>query len=211
MEQQKTITELGNPAKPQGEAGAQMLSQMNESHFAVSGWGISFFQLHSNDRILDIGCGGGETLSRLSALLPDATLYGADYSPVSVAESKKKNAADIASCKMHIIEASVENLPFTDGFFDRIITVECFYFWPDPAENLKEVYRVLAEKGQFLIVADIHGDAKLSTEDIENIRKYDLRNPTPDEFRKLLQDAGFSEVRIHLQEGTSWICAEGRK
>ena len=53
---------------------------------------------------------------------------------------------------MDLVEASVEKLPFADNAFDKIITVESFYFWPDPAENLKEVYRVLKEQGTFLLV-----------------------------------------------------------
>ena len=211
MEQEFSITELGNPAKPQGEAGAQMLAQMNEHHYAVSGWGIGHLHLQNDDRILDIGCGGGETLARLSALAPHGKLCGVDYSPVSVASSTQRNAPDISCGKMRIIEASVEHLPFDDNAFDRIVTVESFYFWPNPAENLKEVFRVLAKGGQFLIIADIHGDAELSQDDIDNIQKYSLRNPSPDEFQHLLQNAGFSDVQIHLQNDTTWICAEGSK
>ena len=44
-----------------------------------------------------------------------------------------------------VLEGSVEALPFADDGFDKIITVESFYFWPDPQENLKEVRRVLKE------------------------------------------------------------------
>ncbi len=211
MEPTPSITELGNPAKPQGDAGTEMLSKMNESHYAVSGWGMAHFALAPHDRILDIGCGGGETLSRLAAMAEDAMLYGADYSPVSVAASKQHNAAWIADGKMQIFEASVEQLPFPANFFQRIITVESFYFWPDPLENLREVYRVAAHGSQFLIIADIYGGADLSEDDIANIQKYQLYNPTPQEFRQLLENAGFSDVQIHLQEGTTWICAEGRK
>ena len=32
------ITIQGNPAKPQGEAGAQMLERMNQSHDALTRW-----------------------------------------------------------------------------------------------------------------------------------------------------------------------------
>ena len=69
---------------------------------------------------------------------------------------EKTNRKDIADGKMEIVEASVEELPFSDSSFDKIVTVESFYFWPDPEENLKEVYRVLAEDRTFLLVADIY-------------------------------------------------------
>lgn len=35
-ERQKAITTAGNPAKPTGEAGTQMLERMNESHDGLS-------------------------------------------------------------------------------------------------------------------------------------------------------------------------------
>ena len=35
-ERQKAITTAGNPARPTGEAGQQMLARMNESHAALT-------------------------------------------------------------------------------------------------------------------------------------------------------------------------------
>ena len=42
-ERQKAITTAGNPARPTGEAGQQMLARMNESHAALTAWGLSHF------------------------------------------------------------------------------------------------------------------------------------------------------------------------
>lgn len=207
---EKSITEQGNPAKPQGVAGEEMLNRMNISHYDVTGWAMEFLDISGNENVLDIGCGGGETLRRIS-VKTSGLLTGVDYSPVSVKMTSEHNSDIISSGRMNVIESSVENLPFADGTFDRIITVESFYFWKNPQEDLKEVYRVLAGKGIFLIVADIYGGAELSDSEIENIRKYNLYNPAPDEFEKLLTNAGFIDVKIHMKSGTNWICAEGRK
>ena len=206
-----SITELGNPRKPQGEAGELMLNSMNEHHSAVTDWALGFLDIRENSRALDIGCGGGATLAKLASKISTGSVMGVDYSEVSVKASSSFNRAHIESGKMELIWASVEKLPFEEGSFDRIITVESFYFWPDPQENLREVYRVLDRGGIFLIVADINGDAELSAEDRDNIRKYDLYNPGIAELRQLLENAGFTAVEIHTEPGTSWVCAEGRK
>ena len=206
-----SITELGNPRKPHGEAGEEMLAGMNEHHSAVTTWALGFFDFDDNDNVLDIGCGGGETLRRMSEMTRNGKLTGADYSEVSVKMSREHNRSDIDSGKMQIIEASVEKLPFSDDSFSKIITVESFYFWPDPQENLKEVYRVLAKGGKFLIVADINGDAELDEKDIEGIDKFGLYNPKLEEFRRLLENAGFINVDIHTKIGEKWVCAEGNK
>lgn len=210
-EEKKSITELGDPRKPHGEAGAEMLKGMNEHHYAVTGWALGFFEFNENDRILDIGCGGGETLRRMSEKTEKGSLTGLDYSKLSVELSIEKNKNDIESGKMKIIEASVEKMPFDDNSFDKIITVESFYFWPEPEKNLREVYRVLDKGGKFLIVADINGDADLDEKDIEGIEKFSLYNPTLKEFHDLLEKAGFKDIKIHTQAGEKWVCAEGNK
>ena len=209
--EQQHITELGNPRKPEGDYGRQMLTRMNDSHAAVTEWGLSFLGLRADHRVLDIGCGGGAALHRMAETVTAGHLTGADYSPVSVETARAFNAAAIAENRMEIIEASVEALPFADCSFDRIITVESFYFWPSPAENLAEVKRVLKPEGRFLLIADIYDNGALPESDRENIRKYELFNPTPEQFRKLFEAAGFSDIRMHFsQDGKPWICVEAR-
>lgn len=203
------ITEMGNPAKPQGENGKLMLTRMNEDHYDVTTWALSFFSFSENDIVLDIGCGGGRTLSRMSDNIISGHLTGVDYSSTSVEMSKETNASVISTGKMDIIEASVEALPFEDNTFDKIITVESFYFWPDPEENLKEVLRVLKTGAKFLLVADIYDSKELSDMQRENIKKYNLFNPSLEMFSTLLRNAGFSDVVIHTKVNTTWVCAEG--
>lgn len=208
---EQEITKQGNPRKPEGTAGEEMLARMNESHYEVTGWALDLWNIQENDTILDIGCGGGMTLKRMSASVKEGSLTGLDYSPVSVQESEKLNEIDVKSGKMKIIEASVEKMPFTNNTFDKIITVESFYFWPNPEKNLKEVYRVLKKDGIFHLVADIYGKEGLSEKQLSNIKNYQLFNPTKEEFVSLFERAGFKNVVAHTKEGTDWICIEGRK
>lgn len=208
---QQSVTELGNPRKPQGAEGVQMLARMNSSHAAVTAWAFSFLNVQPDDTILDVGCGGGAALSRLSDLAQRGHLVGIDYSPVSVRESRTLNIADVESGKMEIVEGSVEQLPFSDEQFDKVVTVESFYFWPNPVENLGEVRRVLKQGGVFLLTADIYQKDGLSEETLDNIRKYDLLNPTPDQFRDMFRQAGFTDVVIRTEPGTDWICVEGHR
>ena len=206
---EKSITQQGNPGKPTGEAGEQMLERMNREHYEVTGWGLSFYKFNAQDSVLDIGCGGGMTLSRLAEKIPEGEIYGVDYSTLSVAKSQEMNKAAVESGRMKIVEGSVDALPFADGMFDKITTVESFYFWPTPEKSLSEVYRVLKPGGVFILIADIHGGAELTKDQLENIKRYDLRNPAPEEFELLFKTAGFDAVTVHTKEGTSWIAVEG--
>lgn len=211
VQEEASVTKLGNPRRPQGEAGAEMLSRMNRSHAEVTAWGIAFLELKPDDTVLDIGCGGGAALARMAETVTEGHLTGIDYSPVSVQSASAYNKDVIAAGRMDILEGSVEALPFADNSFDKIITVESFYFWPSPAENLRKVRRVLRPGGRFLIVADIYGRDDLPQHTLDTIEEYGLYNPEPETFRQLLTEAGFDSAEIHLKDGTTWICAEGRK
>ncbi|MDO5450629.1 MAG: class I SAM-dependent methyltransferase [Akkermansia sp.] len=210
-EEERKVTDMGNPAKPTGAAGAEMLARMNDSHAPVTEWGLSHISVAADARVLDIGCGGGATLRRLAARAPQGHITGMDYSPVSVACSAELNRAAVESGLMQVLEGSVEAMPFADDSFDTITTVESFYFWPDPQENLREVYRVLKPGGTFLLIADIHEDGALPATARENISRYRLFNPTQEQFRELFRAAGFTRTAIHTKEGEHWIAVCGAK
>ena len=83
-EHNRRITEAGNPAKPQGEAGEEMLRRMNESHFPMALWALNFLAFSMEDKVLDIGCGGGAVLGQLVHKIKNGKIYGVDYSKISV-------------------------------------------------------------------------------------------------------------------------------
>ena len=207
----QSITKLGNPGNPTGEYGKLMLADMNEHHLPVTTWGLSHWTVDPNDTILDIGCGGGRTIRTLSQSITTGQVIGVDYSETALECAAEYNAAEIAAGKIKLINASVESLPFSDQTFDKIVTVESFYFWPSPVDNLHEVLRILKIGGTFLLIADIHGDADLTEHERENIARYNLFNPTKNEFEELFKQAGFSEITIHTKDGTNWICVEGKR
>lgn len=206
---QFSITEAGNPSKPQGEAGKVMIARMNESHSEMTAWAFDFLPLKKTDTILDIGCGGGAALKRLSGRIKEGKLYGIDYSPVSVEASKKLNAKDIQNGKMTILEASVSDMPFEDDAFDAIVTVESYYFWPDIKKDMQEVKRVLKKGGVFMMVAEMYMHDGLDDHHIEMGKKFGLRNFTIDEFKELFESTGFESCDIHTKKGEHWIAVMG--
>ena len=200
-----------DPSHPHGENGKAMLDMMNEHHYELTGWGLSHIRFTDNDNILDIGCGGGMTVKRLADGYPGARITGVDYSKTSIEKSMELNKEGIEERKLYFVHASVEDLPFSDNKFDKITTVESFYFWPDPQENLKEVCRVLKPGGKFLLIAEVYDNGNISEQQQENIDKYRLFNPTPEEFKRLFENAGFININLHFKEGEEWICVTATK
>ena len=203
------VTAEGNPRRPEGEAGRAMLARMNESHARLVDWGLSHIDLHAGDTVLDIGCGGGNTLARMAERVTEGHLVGIDYAETSVEASRAFNAPLIEAGRMEILHGSVEHLPFADEHFDAVVTVESFYFWPNPEECLKEVTRVIKKGGTFLLLAEIYGRDDLPESIREKIAGYALTNPTPEEFERLFRAAGFAVVETHFKEGEYWIAVRG--
>ena len=203
------VTAAGKPRRPDGEAGRAMLARMNESHAYLVDWGLACIELHAGDTVLDIGCGGGNTLARIAERVTEGHLVGIDYAETSVEASRAFNAALVAAGRMEILHGSVESLPFEDGHFDAVVTVESFYFWPNPEECLKEVARVVKKGGTFLLLAEIYERNDLPESIREKIAGYQLTNPTPEEFERLFRAAGFAAVEMHFKDGEYWIAVRG--
>ena len=81
---------LLNAGNPKGFWGIFTLKNMNNDHAKLVDAGLPYAQIQRNDVCLDIGCGGGYTLKRLSEQT-DNKIYGIDISETSVKLSGKFN------------------------------------------------------------------------------------------------------------------------
>lgn len=99
-----------------------------------------------NLRILDIGCGTGETLTFLDSYLPIPKLSGVDSSQVAVNYAKKRGHSDIR-------KVDALNLPYQDNTFDYILLLDVIEHIKDDASLLSEAKRVLKKGGKILITS----------------------------------------------------------
>jgi ubiquinone/menaquinone biosynthesis C-methylase UbiE len=201
--------------KPSGFFGRFILRGMNRGHSKLTDWGLSHVSVKVNDKILDIGCGGGRTVHKLATMASAGKVYGIDYSDDSVRASKRANDHWIDMGRVQIQSATVSQLPFANDTFDLVTAIETHLFWPDLPNDFREIFRVLRPGGQFLIVAEIYRGGK----HLEGVRKKifekhlaaNMNLLTPDEHRALFASAGFSNVRILEELEKGWICAIGQK
>lgn len=199
--------------KPRGWFGRFVLWQMNSRHSKVTDWGLTHVTVEKCYTILDAGCGGGRTVSKLAAMAAQGKVYGIDFSEESVAASKRINASWIEMGRVEIHHASVSQLPFPDGVFDLITAVETHFWWPNLDEALREVLRVLRPGGTFLVIAEVYKGADTTMARL--CEKYalltGLTRLSVEEHREMLANAGYSEVQVVADPGKGWICATGRK
>jgi len=183
-----------NCAHPKGRMGRAMLQFMNCCHAPLTNWGLGLVDVQDGWTMLDIGCGGGATLQRLLKRSKDATVYGIDISEESVAKAKKVNA-DVLDKQVFVTQGSAEKLPYKDGAFDLVTAVETVYFWPNLANCLQEVRRVLKPGGRFAIMVEVVDNDSKWTDVVEGMTAY-----SPEELKNMLDDAGFINTEIHRKK-----------
>ena len=103
--------------------------------------------------------------------------------------------ADVLDEQVFVTQGSAEKLPYEDGKFDLVTAVETVYFWPNLPDCLKEVYRVLKQGGKFAIMVEVVDGDSMWTNVVEGMTAY-----SPEELKKLLDDAGFTQTEIHRKK-----------
>jgi SAM-dependent methyltransferase len=99
--------------------------------------------LDPEDRLLDVGCGGGLLLR--DALTSGAAVTGLDHSEEMVRLARERaSGADV-------VLGSAEQLPFADASFTAIAMSIVFLFFHDPIAVLRECRRVLAPGGRLAL------------------------------------------------------------
>ena len=199
--------------RPAGLLGRFVLWNMNSRHSKVTDWGLSHISINERDTILDIGCGGGRTVSKLATCATQGKVWGVDFSRESVTFASRINKQWIDSGRVEIREASVSQLPFPENVFDLVTAVETHFWWPDLPSNMREVLRVMKPGGALIIIAEVYKGANTVTAKLAE--KYALVSGmkllTTDEHRELFANAGFSDVQVVAEPRKGWICGIGRK
>jgi ubiquinone/menaquinone biosynthesis C-methylase UbiE len=206
-------TRVNQCQKPTGWLGRLILWNMNSRHSKVTDWGLSKISIQKQDIILDIGCGGGRTVSKLAAHATGGKVYGLDYSQASVAVAKGTNRSWIEMGRVEIHDGSVSQLPFPANTFDLVTAVETHLWWPDLPADMREVSRVLKPGGMLIIIAEIYKGANTKTAKLAE--KYlpmsGMKLLSVDEHRELFANAAYSDIQIIEESSKGWICATGRK
>jgi predicted methyltransferase len=89
-----------------------------------------------------------------------------------------------------------------------VTAFETVYFWPELAQNFREVYRVLKPGGVFFICNEANGDTdkdKKWTEIIGGMTIY-----TDTALKEYLEQAGFCKIQSHKNK-KGWLCVTAQK
>ena len=193
---------------PAGDAGRDMILRMNREHGPLRAWGFAHIPVGRS--VLDVGCGAGAALRELAERYSEAVLTGCDISPLAVETATALNEELVKSGRMRFLQCGVPNLPFGDGVFDTVFSVESLYFWPDALAGLKEIRRVLVPGGVFMTALEMVG-GMMDERQLAIVEHLKMFCPTKNELAELMAEAGFADVNVDFEPDHVWLCATGRK
>ena len=101
-------------------------------------------------RVLEIGFGTGRNLCFVSKNFPKAKIYGVDILKESVEAGKR--IAKVLNCKnIKFLKGDAKQLPFTNGYFDLILSQGVVEHFKDVSGIMKEQVRVLNPDGYLVV------------------------------------------------------------
>jgi ubiquinone/menaquinone biosynthesis C-methylase UbiE len=157
------------------------------------------------ERILDIGCGAGETTTELAAAVaPEGSAVGADISRPML-EAARRRAPQLS-----FLEADAQTYPFEAGAFDAAFSRFGVMFFADPAPSFANLRKALRKGGRLTFVC--WQEPKLNAWLIEPMRAVYRHVPklpqlgpedpgpfsfaSPERVKRILGQAGFADVSM---------------
>jgi len=153
--------------------------------------------LQPSDTLLDVGSGDGFWTARLATLCGSVTGLEPDDELRGYAETLHRRG------NVTYLKGAVEQMPFPDASFDKVISISCIEHFADPFRGLTEMVRILRPGGRLTISADtlLPQNSTAAYRDWHKRRHFVTRYFSQDELVDMMRRAGMraEEKRtVHL-------------
>ena len=166
--------------------------EMEKGHGATVNKFLDKLTFEKPFTFLDIGCGNGWVVRKISQLSKCRKAIGIDKSKSMIEKAKIKKILD----KESYITTDLESWNYTEKF-DVIFSMESLYYSVPMESALKKIYKLLKRRGVFYCGTDFYKDNSLTTRWIKDMAvPMDLRSEM--EWKKMFNDIGFKTKTKHV-------------
>jgi len=163
---------------------------MIEGHIDATEQIIELMQIQSSDRLLDLGCGIGWATRLLAERAPEGSATGVDISNEMIERAKSHLPSPP---NVSFFNCPASTLPFKDNHFDKALSIESLYYYPDPLAALREVFRVLIGGGRAFFMVNLYLENEGSHHWVEKL-KVPVHLLSEAQYRTIFNDVGFRNV-----------------
>jgi ubiquinone/menaquinone biosynthesis C-methylase UbiE len=165
--------------------------EMERHHISIAEQTLERMALAPGQRVLDLGCGAGWATRRLAgAVEGGGSAIGLDIADVMIDRARAANA-DLAN--ILFVKAAADEIPWRDGYFDKILSIESFYYYPDQSGVLRELHRVLAPGGSLYILINLYRENPYSLRWVGEL-KVPVHALGEQEYAEMLRAHGFTQI-----------------
>ncbi len=169
--------------------------EMERHHLSITERTVRLMDLRPGERVLDLGCGAGWATRLLARLVCEGPqghgqVVGLDISDEMV---RRARAASRDFDNVMFVHGSAQQIPWEENFFDKVLSVESFYYYPDQDRVLHELFRVMAPRGRLFILINLYKDNPYSLRWIEEL-KVKVHARSEAEYVELLKAHAFEQV-----------------
>lgn len=169
--------------------------KMEQHHLDITMKTLRLMDLRPGERVLDLGCGSGWATRLLARLVSDGPegfgqVIGLDVSDEMV---RLARAASREFENILYVQGSASKIPWEENFFDKVLSVESFYYYPDQDRALMELFRVMAPKGRLYILINLYKDNPYSLQWVDKL-KVPVHVRSAAEYADLLKAHAFEKV-----------------
>ena len=168
--------------------------KMESHHLDITQKTLRLMELAPGQHILDLGCGAGWATRLLSKAASQvgatAQVVGLDVSDEMI---RLAHESSDGIDNIEYVCGSASQIPWQNDFFDRVLSVESFYYYPDQELALKELYRVMAPGGLLFILINLYTDNQYSLQWVDKL-KVPVHVRSAAEYVGMLKARGFGSV-----------------
>jgi arsenite methyltransferase len=170
------------------------------------GGAINFSDPKAGEVCVDLGCGRGNDVIRMSQAAGDKGFaYGIDISDGMIKKANK-NAAKLEITNVKFIKSELESIQLPSNTADLVISNCTINHAMDKRAVWNEIHRILKKGGRF-VISDIYSLEEVPEEyrnDPVAVSECWAGSIKKDEYMNIISDAGFSEVDI-LEESKPYL------